>query len=175
MNKTERFAYLKQKRAEYKSRIELEKRENDLNHFLVELNCFESELVKIVSSDFYIDNIASPTLYNKPEKPVYLKLRFKTNDEKSNVKNVIKNWILELDAEKILIKNPLLINKNDWLEINTQSLNKNFDILFDKLNILYTIMLEPENGNFINIFEFEYDVTIYKGLLKGNEIEYYNQ
>ena len=26
-----------------------------------------------------------------------------------------------------------------------------------------------------NEFEFEYDVTIYKGLLKGNEIEYYNQ
>lgn len=174
MNKTDRLEYLKQKRVDYKSRVDLEKRQNDLNQFLSELNSIESELVKISSSDINIKNIASPTLYDKPEYPIYTELRFKTNEEESNVKSLIRKWILEQNSERILCKNQLLINNNDWLEINAESLYRNFDLLFDKMDILYTIMLVPENGNFINLFEFEYDVTIYKGILKENEIKYYS-
>jgi len=174
MNKTDRLEFLKQKRTEYKNRIELEKRSNDLNDFLIVLNSIESGLVKIVCSKVNIDNIANPTIYDKPEKPIYTKLRYKSTEEKINVKNVIKKWVLEQNSENILIKSLLLIEKDDWLELNAESLLCDFDLLFDKLDILYTIMLVPESGNFINLFEFEYDVTFYKGVIKENEIKYYS-
>ncbi|HRE76945.1 MAG TPA: hypothetical protein PLL09_03880 [Flavobacterium sp.] len=174
MDKTERLEYLKQKRTNYKGRTELEKRQNDLNQFLSELNNIESELVKISSSDINIKNIASPTLYDKPENPVYTELRYKTNEEKLNVKSAIKNWIFEQGSKRILVKNQFLIENNDWLELNAKSLYRNFDLLFEKLNILYTIMLAPENGNFITLFEFEYDVTIYSGIITENGITYYS-
>ena len=173
MNKIDRLEYLKQKRANYKSRVNLEKRENDLNQFLSELNNIEPELVKVSSCDIDIKSIASPNLYNKPESPVYTELRFKSIEEELNVKNTIRQWILEQTPKPVLCKNQLLIDDKDWLEINTESLNRNFDLLFDKLDILYTIMVVPENGNFINLFEFEFDVTIYKGTIKNNEIKYY--
>lgn len=174
MNKIERLEFLKKKRTEYKNRIELEKRLNDLNDFLFALNSIESGLVKIVSSEVNIENILSPAKYDKPEKPIYTELRCKSTEEESNVKNVIKKWVLEQNSEKILIKNVLLIEKDDWMELNAELLLRNFDLLFDKLNILYTIMLAPENGNFINLFEFEYDVTFYKGIIKESEIKYYS-
>ncbi|MQP53753.1 MULTISPECIES: hypothetical protein [unclassified Flavobacterium] len=174
MNKTERLEFLKKKRTEYKNRIELEKRLSDLNEFLFALNRIESGLVKIVSSEISIDNIVSPAIYDKPEKPIYTELRYKSTEEELNVKNVIKKWVLEQNSKKILIKNVLLIEKDDWLELNAELLLRNFDLLFDKLDILYTIMLVPENGNFINLFEFEYDVTFYKGKIKENEIKYYS-
>ena len=174
MDKTERLEYLKQKRADYKTRVELEKRQNDLNQFLFELNSIESELVKISSSEINIKNIASPALYDKPENPVHTELRFKTNKEESNVKNIVKSWILEQNSGRILVKNQFLIEDSDWLEFKAETLYRNFELLFDKLDILYNIMLEPENGNFINLFEFEYNVTIYKGIITGNEIKYYS-
>ena len=174
MSNTTRIEDLKLKRAEYKNRINLEQKENALNQFLTELNSWESELVKIVSLDIDTENIAQPTLIDKPEKPIYAELRFKTIDEELYVKNEIKNWILEQKSDRILIKNEFLINKTDWLEIKSESLFRNFDLLFDKLNIVYTLMFSPENGNFINSFEFEYDVTIYKGHLKEKEIKYYS-
>lgn len=174
MDKTERLEYLEQKRAYYKSRVELEKKQNDLNRFLSELNSIESELVKISPSDISIKNIASPTLIDKQKNPVYSELRFKTNTEESKVKSVIKNWILEQNSGRVLIKNQYLIEDNDWLELNAKSLYRNFDLLFDKLDILYTLLLAPESGNFINLFEFEYDVTIYRGMITENEIKYYS-
>lgn len=174
MDKAERLEYLKKKRADNKSRVELEKRQNDLNQFLSELNSIESELVKISSSDINIKNIANATLYDKPENPVYTELQFKTNKEKSNVKNVVKSWILEQNSGRILVKNQFLIEDNDWLEFKAKSLYRNFDLLFDKLDILYTIMLAPENGKFVNLFEFEYAVTIYRGTITENEIKYYS-
>lgn len=173
MNESDRIEYLKQKRVDYKSRIDLEKRQNALLKFVAELNNIESELVQIKSSNISIENIASPTLYNKPEKPIYHEFRFKTKDEVTNVKSIIKNWILDQKPKKIFCKNELLINRDDWFEINGESLYRNFDLLYEKLEILYTIMLEPKSGNFINLFEFEYTVTIYKGTLKENEIEYH--
>ena len=173
MDKSERLEYLKQKRTDNKGRIQLEKRQNVLNQFMSELNNIESELVKISSSDINIEKIASPTLYYKPEIPVFTELRCKTNEEELNVKNAIKNWIFEQGSKRILVKNQFLIENNDWIELNAKSLYQNFDLLFDKLNILHTIMLAPENGNFINIFEFEYDVTIYRGIIIENEIKYY--
>ena len=173
MDKSERFEYLKQKRTDNKGRIQLEKRQNVLNQFMSELNNIESELVKISSSDINIEKIASPNLYYKPEIPVFTELRCKTNEEELNVKNVIKNWIFEQGSKRILVKNQFLIENNDWIELNAKSLYQNFDLLFDKLNILHTIMLAPENGNFINIFEFECDVTIYRGIIIENEIKYY--
>ena len=145
-----------------------------MNDFLFALNSIESGLVKIVSSEVNIENILSPAKYDKPEKPIYTELRCKSTEEESNVKNVIKKWVLEQNSEKILIKNVLLIEKDDWMELNAELLLRNFDLLFDKLNILYTIMLAPENGNFINLFEFEYDVTFYKGIIKESEIKYYS-
>ena len=93
MDKTERLEYLKQKRIDFKGRIEFEKRQNDLNQFLSEINNIESALVKISSSDINIENIASPTLYDKQENPVYTEFRYKTNEEELNVKSAIKNWI----------------------------------------------------------------------------------
>ncbi|MFD1015518.1 hypothetical protein [Winogradskyella rapida] len=174
MSKTTRIEYLKLKRAEYKNRINIEKKENALNQFLTELNSLESELGKIVSLDIDIENIAQPTLIDKPEKPIYTELRFKTIEEELYVKNEIKNWILEQKSDRLLIKNELLIDRTNWLEIKSELLIRNFDLLFDKLNIIYTLMFSPENGNFINSFEFEYDVTIYKGNLKEKEIKYYS-
>ena len=174
MNKPDRLEYLREKRANFKSRAELKKRQNDLSQFLTELNNVESDLVKVVSMDINIENIASPTLYDKPEKPIYTELKFKTINEELYVKTEIKNWISEQEAESVLIKNPFLIDKTDWLEISTKSLIRNFDLLFDRLDILYTIMFVAENGNFINLFEFEFDVTIYKGNLNENEIKYYS-
>lgn len=174
MNKIERLEFLKKKRTEYKNRIELEKRLNDLNDFLFALNSIESGLVKIVSSEVNIENILNPAKYDKPEKPIYTELRCKSTEEELNVKNVIKKWVLEQNSEKILIKNVLLIEKDDWMELNAELLLRNFDLLFDKLDILYTIMLAPENGNFINLFEFEYDVTFYKGIIKESKIKYYS-
>ena len=174
MTKTTRIEYLKLKRAENKNRIIIEKKENALNQFLTELNSLESELVKVGSSNIDIENIAEPALYDKPKKPIYTELRFKTIDEELYVKNEIKNWILEQKSGSILIKNEFLIDKTDWLEIKSESLIRNFDLLFDKLNIIYTLMFAPENGNFINSFEFEYDVTIYKGSLMEKEIKYYS-
>lgn len=172
MDKSERFKYLKQKRTDFKGRIQLEKRQNVLNLFVSELNSIESELVKISSSDINIEKIASPTLYYKPDIPIFTELRYKTNEEEMNVKNAIKKWIFEQGSKRILIKHQFLIEDNDWIELNAKSLYRNFDLLFDKLNILHTIMLAPENGNFINIFEFEYDVTIYRGIITENEIKY---
>lgn len=174
MNKIERLEFLKKKRTEYKNRIELEKRLNDLNDFLFALNSIESGLVKIVSSEVNIENILNPAKYDKPEKPIYTELRCKSTEEELNVKNVIKKWVLEQNSEKILIKNVLLIEKDDWMELNAELLLRNFDLLFDKLDILYTIILAPENGNFINLFEFEYDVTFYKGIIKESKIKYYS-
>lgn len=174
MDKTERLEYLKQKRTDYKGRIEFEKRQNDLNQFVSELNTIESELVKISSFDINTKNIVSPTLYDKLENPIYTELRYKTNEEELNVKSVIKNWIFEQGSKRILIKNQFLIENNDWFELNAKSLYRNFDLLFDKLNILYTIMLAPKNGNFITLFEFEYDVTIYRGIISENGVKYYN-
>ncbi|WP_040254773.1 hypothetical protein [Psychroserpens mesophilus] len=174
MSETTRIEYLKQKKAEYENRVNLEKKENTLNQFLAELNIIESELVKITDLDINIENIANPALIDKPEKPIFTELRFKTIDEESNVKSEIKKWVLDQKTEKILIKNQLLIDKTDWLEINAKSLIQNFDLLFDKLSILYTLIFSPENGNFMNLFEFEFAVTIYKGNLKGKEIKYYS-
>uniref|UniRef100_UPI00404B6C92 hypothetical protein n=1 Tax=Flavobacterium sp. TaxID=239 RepID=UPI00404B6C92 len=173
MDKSERIEYLKQKRTDFKGRIQLEKRQNVLNQFMSELNNIESKLVKISSSDINIEKIVSPTLYYKPEIPVFTELRYKTNEEELNVKNAIKNWIFNQGSKRILVRNQFLIENNDWLELNAKSLYRNFDLLFDKLNILQTIMLAPENGNFINIFEFECDVTIYRGIITENEIKYY--
>ncbi|AUC75533.1 hypothetical protein [Olleya sp. Bg11-27] len=174
MSNTTRIEYLKLKRAEYKNLINLEKKENALNQFLTELNNLESGLVKIISLDIDIENIAKPTLFNKPQKTIFTELRFKTIDEELYVQNEIKNWILEQKSDRILIKNEFLIDKTDWLEIKSGLLFRNFDLLFEKLNIVYTLMFSPENGNFINSFEFEHDVTIYKGNLKEKEIKYYS-
>lgn len=113
MNKIERLEFLKKKRTEYKNRIKLEKRLNDLNDFLFALNSIESGLVKIVSSEVNIENILNPAKYDKPEKPIYTELRCKSTEEELNVKNVIKKWVLEQNSEKILIKNVLLIEKDD--------------------------------------------------------------
>lgn len=170
-----RIERLKQKRNEYLDRINFEKKENALNVFLEELNSLDSELVKIVSLEIDLENIAKPTLIHKPEKPIYSELKFKTIIEKTNVKNKIKSWILEQKTKKVLIKNEFLIKEADWLELNVESLFRNFDLLFEKLNITYTLMFSPENGNFINLFEFEFAVTIYIGNLNGNDVKYYSK
>lgn len=174
MNDRDRIEYLKQKRAENKNRIVLEKKENALNLFLTQLNEVEPKLARVVSLDLDIENIVSPTLINKPEKPIYNTLRFRTIEDESNVKNHIRNWITEQKSDKILIKNEFLIKKTDWLEINTKSVLQNFELLFEKLDLIYTIIFTPENGNFINSFEFEFDVTIYKGNLYKTRIKYYS-
>ena len=174
MSKTDRIEYLKLKRAEYKNRMNIEKKVRALNQFLTELNSLESELVKVVSLDIDIENIAQPTLIDKPEEPIYTELRFKTLEEEFYVKKEIKKWILEQKSDRILIKNEFVIKNTDWLEIKSELLIRYFDLLFDKLNIIYTLMYAPENGNFINSFEFEFDVTIYKGNLNEKEIKYYS-
>ena len=174
MSKTDRIEYLKLKRAEYKNRMNIEKKVRALNQFLTELNSLESELVKVVSLDIDIENIAQPTLIDKPEEPIYTELRFKTLEEEFYVKKEIKKWILEQKSDRILIKNEFVIKNTDWLEIKSELLIRYFDLLFDKLNIIYTLMYAPENGNFINSFEFEFDVTIYKGNLNEKKIKYYS-
>jgi hypothetical protein len=172
MNKSDRLQYLKQKRTEYKAQIEHKKKQDNLNQFLSELNSLEINLASITSSDIDISNIANPALYNKPKLPLYKELRYKTKEEEFNVKNEIKQWILRQNSEHVLIKTEFLIENNDWLKLNAKSLYHNFDSLFEKLDILHTIMLSAKHGNFITLFEFENRVTIYQGKLQGNEIEY---
>lgn len=168
-----RIEYLKQKRIEYLNRINFEKKENALNVFLQKINSFDSELVRIISLEIDIENIAKPTLYNKPKKPIYIDLRYKTINEQSNVKCKIKNWILDQKTKTVLIKNDLLIGETDWLELNVEALIKNFDLLFYELNILYTLIFASEKASFINLFEFEDNVTIYTGKIDGENIKYY--
>lgn len=175
MEKADRIEYLRQKRNNFQNRLKLQKKQEELEKFISELNSIESGLATVTNLKIDTSNIASPTRYNIPEKPVHKKLKYRTLQDELNVSKVLLDWIGQQRPERILIGNQFLIHTDDWLMISATKLSANFDALFNELSLLYTIMIAPECGNFISSFEFESEVIIYQGNLNGEEIKYYSE
>jgi len=174
MKKAERIEYLKQKRTDFQKHLLLEKKREQLNLFITEINELEPKLVTVTHLKIDTSSIASPTLYDIPKPPVHRKLKYRTPDDEQKVNKMLLTWIEQQGHQRVLTGNEFLIDSDDWLEINASSLVKYFDLLFNKLALLYTIMIAPGNGNFITSFEFESEVIIYSGNMNGKEIKYYS-
>jgi len=167
----EKLDYLKNKQLDFHNSLIQKAKEENLCLFL---NTLKNIIpVKIIQKDFPLDKIAKPTLVNLPDEPKYINCRFESSDEVDNVKSIFKNWITEQKSETLLIKNENLIDTNDWIEVDTKTLLNNFDFAFEKLHFLYTIIFSSGAKSFINSFEFENDVTIYKGNVTNSDIKYY--
>ncbi len=174
MNPSERKQYLLNKKIAFQKKLEIEKRESNLVHFLNNLNKKTDSKFKVVTEHFPLGRIVNPAAYNLPDFPKHLSLNCKTDQELIFIKKEFKHWISNQKEKNILIKNKFCLNTNDWIICSKVKFLEHFDVLFDELDIMYTIIFFPQNSNFINSFEFEFKITVFKGIIEeSGEIKYY--
>lgn len=167
----ERIEYLKKKQFEFQEKLKLKSKIKNLDLFISKLQQnFDVEITKI---SFPFCEIASPNKYDLPKKPEYTKFTIYSDESENEIIHIIKTWFIEQKSNKFLIRNSNLIEENDWLEIDSKSLLNNFDIAFIDLNLFHTLIFSPTSKNFLNIFEFENEVVLYKGKIRNKEIKYY--
>lgn len=164
-----RYKYLKSKQHEFHESFKIQSKHKNLNSFI---SLVQKQFnVKITEASFPLSEIVSPVRYDLPEEPKYTKFIIDTNE--TEIIQLIKDWFAEQKSETFLIKNVNLINRDDWLEIDSQSLLENFNHAFIKFDLLHTLIFSPSSKNFINVFEFENEVIFYKGNISDKEIRYY--
>lgn len=169
MNSSEKKQYLLNKRIFAHKQLEIDKQKNKLIDFLNNLNRKTDSELKITSEQFPLKKIANPAAYDTPDFPKHLNIRCKTDQELTLVKKKYKDWVSNQKTKNIFFKNKYCLNTNDWIVCSKRDFLENFDVFFDELDVMYTILFFPMNRNFISSFEFEYNVIIYKGFINDKE------
>lgn len=167
----DRNEYLKKKKLEFHKKHELVIKQKKLDSFISDLQ--ERFHVKITKISFPFSEIASPTLYNLPSEPKYMKFTINSPENENQIISIIKEWFTKQESKIFLIKNNHLIDNDDFLEIDSLSLLENFNSAILEFDLFHTLIFSPSSNNFINIFEFENEVIFYKGNISGEKIKYY--
>jgi len=167
----DREKYLKKKWLEFHKNQEIAIRQKKLDSFISNLQ--EKFNAIITKTSFPFSEVASPSLYNLPSEPKYTKFTVNSPENENQIISIIKEWFTKQESKTFLIRNDYLIDKDDFLEIDSLSLLENFNSAILEFDLFHTLIFSPSSNHFINIFEFENEVKFYKGIISRGKIKYY--
>jgi len=171
---TDKRKYLEIKRKELQGKLDNIEKQSILDTFILDLNKHGVKDLNIFDFDLPKSQIIKDTWRYDPVVPVFKTFNYRLGNSPTDVKGFISEWIETNSTQTILINIDQIVKKEDWLEINSNELLLNLDLLFENLDIEHDILVDKDSNCFLSISEFEDEVNIYKGKISDKQIEYYS-